>query len=104
MRDVEQVNMNDQRALVEDLDKMVSRHERASKLRAFLHALDIAVPHQERTAAFAECVDWAEARAAELDPLSAPQSISKVVRLDFSKLSNQQFEGWLKRVPGGGSR
>jgi hypothetical protein len=102
LRDVEQVKANYQHALVEDLDKVVARHERAVRVRAFLRAL--AVPHQERTAAFAEWVDWAEARAAELDPLTAPQSISKVVRLDFSKLSNQQFERWLKRVPGGGSR
>jgi len=32
-------------------------------------------------------------QAAELDHLTAPQSIAKVVKLDFSKLSNQQFEG-----------
>jgi len=102
--DVEQVKANYQHALVEDLDKMVAMHERARALRAFLHALDGAVPHQERTAKFAEWVEWAEARAAKLDPLTEPQSISKVVRLDFSKLSDQQFEGWLRRVPGGSAR
>jgi hypothetical protein len=98
------VKANYQHALVEDLDKMVARYERARALRAFLHAVDVGVPHQERTAKFAEWVEWAEARAAELDPLTEPQSISKVVRLDFSKLSNQQFEGWLRRVPGGSAR
>lgn len=104
MRDVEQVKANYQHALVEDLEEMVARYERARSLRAFLHALEVAVPHQERTVGFAEWVEWAEARAAELDPLMEPQSISKVVRLDFSKFTNQQFEGWLKRVPGGSAR
>ena len=93
LRDVEQVKVNYQRALVEDLDKMVARHERASQLRAFLHALDIAVPRQERTAGFAEWVDWAEARAADLDPLTTPKSISKVVRLDFSRLTTSSLKG-----------
>jgi len=103
-RDVQQVKANYQHALVEDLDEMVARFERARAIRAFLHALEVAVPHQERTAKFAEWVEWAEARAAELDPLTDPQSVAKVVKLDFSRLSNQQFEGWLRRVPGGSAR
>jgi hypothetical protein len=42
---------------------------------------------------------WAMDCATRLDPVVHPESVAKTVRLDFSKLSEEQFRKWLSRVP-----
>ncbi len=78
---------------------MAEQYRRATTIRDFLRALDGAVGHGERSESFAEWADWAMDRATRLDPLSHPESVGKTVRLDFSRLSEEQFQKWLKRSP-----
>ena len=70
--------------LGKDLDSMVERWTKATRIRGFLAAVEEGAPAELREhEGFGRWLAWAKARADGLDPLTKPAEIAKVVDRDL---------------------
>lgn len=91
-------------ALVLDLEAMTEEWRRARSIRAFLADIEARVAPGARSPGFQEWLDWARGAAENLDPISAPWKLSKVLRPDFSKLPASHIASWSHWDPESGYR
>jgi hypothetical protein len=71
-----------EQALGDDLAKTIAAWEEARRIRAFLGALEEAIPPEGRSSVYARWVTWAKGRAEAIDPLGEPLKVPKSVDLD----------------------
>jgi flagellar biosynthesis GTPase FlhF len=74
-----------QHALEKDLRQMARRWSEANEIRAFLGAVDLALPSADRPEDVRAWLRWAAGYATTLDPLSNPQEIPKVMELRLAE-------------------
>ena len=78
-REVEQRRRAHREALTKDLAGLARSWSEAMAVRAFLAATERRVPESERQEGFSRWLDWAKQCAEEMDPLSHPERIAKVL-------------------------
>ena len=79
-----------ERKLVEDLEGMVARWTKASQIGEFLMAVSDAFPEDERVPEVAWWLVWVSGTVRQLDPLSDPFSVPKIVEPDRLPSSDAQ--------------
>ena len=65
------------RSLERDLHRAARAWKRSNEIRAFLEAVEEVVPVSDRGEGFRVWLEWADAYAVALDPLSAPHTIAR---------------------------
>jgi hypothetical protein len=78
-REAEQRRRAHNEVLTKDLVGLARSWSEATAVRAFLAALGQGVPEGDRKEGFAKWFDWARQRAEEMDPLSHPEAVAKVL-------------------------
>jgi len=80
-RDLEERRVYEQK-LVEDLEEMATNWDRANRIGEFLMAVGDAFPEESRSPRVTAWLDWATRYVRRLDPLSAPDSVPKLLEPD----------------------
>ena len=73
-----------EQGLREDLVRMAGAWRQADTVRAFLDAVEVAVPAADRAEGFRVWLRWATEYAGQLDPLNMPQKIAKALEPDLA--------------------
>jgi hypothetical protein len=68
-----------ERALAKDLSEMTGWWAESQRLRAFLAAVEERIPPAMKSDAYVAWVAWARRRADDMDPLSRPEGVAKVL-------------------------
>lgn len=79
-------------AMSRDLRGLARRWAVATQVRAFLEAIEDAVPVPDRGEGFTAWLRWANEHADQLDPLSEPHKIAMVLEPDLTKLDADEDE------------